>query len=133
MKILFAATPLTGHVNPTFAAARALKEAGHTTALYTGSLFREKVEAAGIRFFPLPSDVDYDLRDLDVAFPDLKRHAPGPERSLFNGLAQVILQSTKTPGTIEIEAVQDGWDGGTLKSAKLAITTKQVTLRPSVA
>jgi beta-galactosidase len=65
--------------------------------------------------------------------PNCQESDKAPRRSLFNGLAQVILQSTKTPGTIEIEATKDGWDGPNLKSAKLTITTKQVTLRPSVA
>jgi len=55
-----------------------------------------------------------------------------PRRSLFNGLAQVILRSTKRPGEIRIEAVKDGWDGPELMPAKLAINTKQVEPRPSV-
>jgi len=55
-----------------------------------------------------------------------------PRRSLFNGLAQVIVQSTKRPGEIHITAAKDGWDGPDLTSATLAITTKQVELRPAV-
>lgn len=55
-----------------------------------------------------------------------------PKRSLFNGLAQVIVQSTKRPGEIRIEAVKEGWDGPELTPAKLAITTKRVNLRPAV-
>ena len=55
-----------------------------------------------------------------------------PKRSLFNGLAQVILQSTRTPGEIHIEAVKEGWDGPELTPAKLVIKTKAVELRPSV-
>ncbi|MGH7441856.1 MAG: DUF4982 domain-containing protein, partial [bacterium] len=49
-------------------------------------------------------------------------------RSLFNGLAQVIVQSTKTAGEIQIEARSRM--GST--PAKLVITTRQVTPRPSV-
>jgi beta-galactosidase len=55
-----------------------------------------------------------------------------PRRSLFNGLAQVIVQSTKTPGTIVIEA-STIVGGSTVAPAKIEITTKQVELRPSVA
>jgi len=55
-----------------------------------------------------------------------------PRRSLFNGLAQVIVQSTKTAGTIEIEA-STIVRGSTVAPAKLEITTKQVELRPLVA
>jgi beta-galactosidase len=56
-----------------------------------------------------------------------------PKRSLFNGLAQVIVQATKQAGEIHIEAVKEGWAGPELTPAKLAITTKKVELRPAVA
>jgi beta-galactosidase len=55
------------------------------------------------------------------------------KRSLFSGLAQVILQSTNRPGEIHIEAVKEGWDGPELTPAKLVITTKKAALRPAVA
>jgi beta-galactosidase len=48
-----------------------------------------------------------------------------PKRSLFNGLAQVILQSTRREGEIHIEAVKDGWDGPELTPAKLVIATRK--------
>jgi beta-galactosidase len=53
-------------------------------------------------------------------------------RSLFNGLAQVIVQSTKTAGTITIEASTVVRDK-TVAPAKVEITTKQVELKASVA
>jgi beta-galactosidase len=65
--------------------------------------------------------------------PNCQESDKEPKRSLFNGLAQVILQSTKRPGAIHIEAVKEGWDGPELTPAKLTITTKRVDLRPSVA
>jgi beta-galactosidase len=55
-----------------------------------------------------------------------------PRRSLFNGLAQAIVQSTKTAGTIAIEA-STIVRGSTVAPAKIEITTKQVELRASVA
>ena len=55
-----------------------------------------------------------------------------PTRSLFNGLAQVIVQSTKRAGAIRIEAVQDGAGGTALKPAVLVIRSKSAKLRPSV-
>ena len=55
-----------------------------------------------------------------------------PKRSLFNGLAQVIVQATKQAGEIQIEAVKEGWEGPELTPAKLAIRTKKVELRPAV-
>jgi len=48
-----------------------------------------------------------------------------PKRSLFNGLAQVIIQSTDDAGQVLIEAVEDGATGQPLRSASLAITTKK--------
>jgi beta-galactosidase len=55
-----------------------------------------------------------------------------PRRSLFNGLAQVILQSTKTPGEIRIEAAREGGDGPELAPAKLVIPTRKAAPRPAV-
>jgi beta-galactosidase len=55
-----------------------------------------------------------------------------PKRALFNGLAQVIVQSTKRAGEIQIEAVKRGSEGSELTPAKLAITTKPVELRSAV-
>ncbi len=64
--------------------------------------------------------------------PNCQESDKGSTRSLFNGLAQVIVQSTRRPGEIRIEAIKEGWDGPELAPAKLAITTKRVELRPSV-
>ena len=64
--------------------------------------------------------------------PNCQESDKGSTRSLFNGLAQVIVQSTKRPGEIHIEAVKEGWDGPELTPAKISITTKRVELRPSV-
>jgi beta-galactosidase len=65
--------------------------------------------------------------------PNCQEGDKEPKRSLFSGLAQVIVQSSKRPGEIHIEAVKSGWDGPELTPAKLVITTKKVESRPSVA
>jgi beta-galactosidase len=65
--------------------------------------------------------------------PNCQESDKEPRRSLFNGLAQVIVQSSKRPGEIHIEAVKEGWDGAELTPAKITITTKKVELRPAVA
>jgi MGT family glycosyltransferase len=83
MKILFAASPIIGHVNPLLTAARLLQEAGHETAMLTGSRFGAKVEAAGVRFFALPADVDIDMADIAAKFPEWAHYVPGPEQMLF--------------------------------------------------
>jgi beta-galactosidase len=53
--------------------------------------------------------------------------APAWSRSLFNGLAQIIVQSTKDAGEIKLTASADG-----LKSATATLTTQPVAGRPSV-
>ena len=52
-----------------------------------------------------------------------------PRRSLFNGLAQVIVQATKTAGTIEVEA-EVNVRHMHIAQAKITIATKKVALRP---
>ncbi|MGD0693804.1 MAG: beta-galactosidase GalA [Terriglobia bacterium] len=64
--------------------------------------------------------------------PNCQESDKAPERSLFNGLAQVIIQSTKRPGEIHIEARKEGWEGPELMPATLVITTRPIELRPSV-
>lgn len=49
-----------------------------------------------------------------------------PRRSLFNGLAQVIVQSTDVAGQILIEAVEDESAGQTLRAASLAVKTRKL-------
>ena len=55
-----------------------------------------------------------------------------PKRSLFNGLAQVIVQATRTPGTITVEAYTEDWPPPKLPVTRVTITTKKVELRPAV-
>jgi MGT family glycosyltransferase len=84
MKIVLAASPIAGHVNPLLVVARILQNAGHETAMYTGSQFRKKAQAAGSRFYPLPADVDFDLRDVGAVFPEWREYAPGPQQLLYS-------------------------------------------------
>jgi beta-galactosidase len=65
--------------------------------------------------------------------PNCQESDKAPRRSLFNGLAQVILQATKEPGEIHLRAIKDGWTGPELTPAKLTIQTRKVELRPSIA
>ena len=64
--------------------------------------------------------------------PNCQQSDKEPRRSLFNGLAQVIVQASRRPGEIHIEASKEGWDGPELTPAKVTINTKSVELRPSV-
>jgi beta-galactosidase len=64
--------------------------------------------------------------------PNCLESDKGPKRSLFNGLCQVIVQSTRRPGEIHVEAAKEGWEGPELMPAKLVITSKPAEARPSV-
>jgi beta-galactosidase len=64
--------------------------------------------------------------------PNCQESDKEPKRSLFNGLAQVILQSTKDPGTITLEAYTEQWPGPKLPPVKLSISTRKVDLRPAL-
>jgi beta-galactosidase len=65
--------------------------------------------------------------------PNCQESDKAPKRSLFNGLAQVIVQATKRAGEIRVEAVKEGWEGPELTPSKLAIKTRAVAPRPFVA
>jgi beta-galactosidase len=64
--------------------------------------------------------------------PNCQEPDKGSQRSLFNGLAQAIVQATKNPGQIVIEAYTEEWPGPKLPSATLTVTTRKVEARPWV-
>jgi beta-galactosidase len=64
--------------------------------------------------------------------PNCQESDKAPKRSLFNGLAQVIVQAGWRPGEILIEAAKSGDDGPLLTPAKVVITTRKAEPRPSV-
>jgi beta-galactosidase len=64
--------------------------------------------------------------------PNCQESDKEPRRSLFNGLAQAIVQSTRTAGTIIVEAVRVDNHGPKPPAAKITIATKNIDLRPSV-
>jgi UDP:flavonoid glycosyltransferase YjiC (YdhE family) len=57
MKFLITCWPFEGHVFPQMAVAQALAGRGHEVAFYSGEPARQRVEAAGVRFFGF-SDLD---------------------------------------------------------------------------
>jgi len=48
-------------------------------------------------------------------------------RSVFNGLAQIIVKSSKQPGSLKLTASAEG-----LKAATLSIQAQPVTARPAL-
>ena len=67
--VLLCSIPVHGHVTPLLAVARYLVGRGHWVRFLTGTRYREKVEATGATYLPLPAEADYDDSDIDAAFP----------------------------------------------------------------
>jgi beta-galactosidase len=61
--------------------------------------------------------------------PNCQESDKEPQRSLFNGLAQVIVQASKTPGQIAIEARAKGMR---LEPGTVTVTTEAAQLRPEL-
>jgi beta-galactosidase len=64
--------------------------------------------------------------------PNCQESDKGAERSLFNGLAQLIVQATKTPGEIVVEAYTEEYPGPKLPAVILNLTTKKAVVRGAV-
>jgi len=64
--------------------------------------------------------------------PNCQESDKGPRRSLFNGLAQALVQSTRSPGTITIEVFAGEGPSPKLPGTTVTITTRRVESRPSV-
>src|SRR4051794_8834187 len=62
-------SPLHGHVSPLRELGAQLVERGHRVAMLTGRKYAEWVQAAGLQFLPLPSEVDFDDAALDDWLP----------------------------------------------------------------
>jgi beta-galactosidase len=63
--------------------------------------------------------------------PNCQESDKEPKRSLFNGLAQLLVQANKTPGEIFVEAWTDAYSGPELPVARTVISTRRATLRPT--
>jgi UDP:flavonoid glycosyltransferase YjiC (YdhE family) len=95
MKILIAATPQLGHLNPLLAIARMARARGDDVIVTTGRGLAPAVETAGMRFIPLDHDADLDLRRIDELFPDRDAEPPGPARLAFD-FKRVFIDTMQT-------------------------------------
>jgi beta-galactosidase len=64
--------------------------------------------------------------------PNCQESDKEPKRSLFNGLAQVIVQATKASGEITIEASTDPYPGPKVQAEKAVVRTRTVKSRASL-
>jgi len=83
----------------------------------------DNIIAVGVRNTDGPGGL---LLGVNVGLADQAVSSPW-SRSVFNGLAQVIVQASKEAGEIRLTATADG-----LKPTTTTVTTQPVTLRPSV-
>lgn len=74
-RILFATTPLDGHINPLTGIAVHLKNEGYDVRWYTSVFYKEKMEKLGIPHYTFTNA--FDLRgsdDIEQLFPERKKH-----------------------------------------------------------
>ena len=83
MKILIASTPASGHLNPLLSVGRAAQSQGHEVVALCAHALRGLIEASGVTFRPFPPVADFDMRNMDTAFPGFTDVNPGPDRNLF--------------------------------------------------
>ncbi|MCJ2086214.1 glycosyltransferase [Methylobacterium sp. E-005] len=84
MKILFAATPAAGHLNPLLAIARMALARGDAALVATAGYLRPSVEKSGARFLPLAAGADIDLTRIEDVLPERASLPPGPEQLRYN-------------------------------------------------
>lgn len=100
MKVLIAATPLTGHVNPLLNFGRLLSARGDAVLVTTSEDFRSRVEEAGLRFVPYEDCHSAEYRETDLpAGP--ARYRREFERRFIDPMPA---QATILKSLIEIEA-----------------------------
>jgi beta-galactosidase len=64
--------------------------------------------------------------------PNCQESDKQPMRSLFNGLAQLIVQATAIPGAMTIEAYTEDFPGPKLPAARISIATRKAVLRAAL-
>ena len=80
MRIVIAATPASGHVNPVAAIGRILVSDGHEVAALSGNTFRPRFEGIGASFRPLPAGANPDFQDIASFVPELRSLPDGTPR-----------------------------------------------------
>ncbi|WP_315094245.1 nucleotide disphospho-sugar-binding domain-containing protein [uncultured Cellulomonas sp.] len=89
-RILFALTPVTGHVRPALPLARALVAEGHEVVVYAGTKFAEGVLATGAKHAPIVQGRDLDDAELDAWSHAHGAPAPGIKRLQWDVLHHFV-------------------------------------------
>ncbi|WP_243076111.1 glycosyltransferase [Microbacterium sp. SS28] len=137
-RFLLTAMPFTGHLSPTLPVARALLARGHDVRFYTGSAFRDRVEASGAVFVPWQAAPDFDENDLTPTFPRLVGEK-GLRQLLINVADLFIGTAPAQVADLEAEWNREPWDvmvadevsiGGVLAAEKLSFPWVTLAVLP---
>lgn len=74
-RFLLPSTPIYGHLSPMVAVGRGLVARGHTVTVLTGRRYARLVREAGLDFWPLTAEADYDDARLQDWLPDRGRRS----------------------------------------------------------
>lgn len=108
-RFLLTAMPFTGHVAPMTSVARVLVERGHTVRIYTGTRFRDRVEAVGATLVPWERAPDFDEYDLAATFPRLVGKK-GMRQMLVNVVDCFIATAPAQVADLAAEWDREPWD-----------------------
>ena len=96
---LIAAVPIHGHVAPLLPIAAQLVARGDTVRFLTGSRFAAAVTATGATHVPLPTEADFDDRDVAARFP--QREGLSPLAAIAFDIEHIFIR----PGETQYAAV----------------------------
>lgn len=108
-RFLLTTMPFTGHVAPMTAIARELVARGHDVRFYTGSRFRERIEATGARSVPWRAAPDFDENDMAATFPRLVGRK-GLSQLLINVVDCFIATAPAQVADLSAEWEREPWD-----------------------
>lgn len=91
-----------------------------------------RVSDSGQSHFNFDIGVEDALIGVGNGDPNCRESDRAPRRSLFDGLAQVVVQATRTPGAITLEAYTEDWPPPKLPPTHVMIRMKKVGPRPAV-
>lgn len=98
--VLVCSSPLVGHVTPMLPVAAGLVARGHDVRFLTGQRYKDDVTKNGATFIPLPTEADFDDRNLDEAFPG-RAGLKGPKGIRFD-IKEIFMR----PGQAQYAAVR---------------------------
>jgi len=98
--IVIGSVPIHGHVTPLLAVAAGLVERGHRVRFMTGARFADAVARTGSDFIGLPTEADFDDRELNVG---VNNERPAGIRGLRYDVREVFLK----PARAQYDALRD--------------------------